>query len=101
SGRRSRRRRIPPPRRIALFPPDPATGVGVARRLDRCAFLCHNTHRSAPWLNRTFIWLSPKLCRQGVRLLEGTARRIQGRREDESSPRVWTYVSPLAGAGAV
>src|ERR1700736_6310830 len=80
SGRRPRHRRIQPTLRIALFLSIRATLVGAARRLDQSAFLCHNTHRFAPGLNRTFIWLSPKVRAEGVKLPEGSTDRIQGRR---------------------
>src|SRR6202035_801 len=48
--------------------------ANVARCLDQSAFLCHNTHRFALGLNRTFIWLSPKFRRKGsnCRKVDGT-----------------------------
>src|ERR1700694_4904342 len=67
---------------MPIGPVRPASprATGGAQCRDSSAFLSPNTPRFALRLNRTLIWLSPKFRSEGVKLLEGSKDRIQGRR---------------------
>src|SRR5207244_12771092 len=81
--------------RIAPVPPVLATGVGAARHLDLFALLCHNTQRSTPRFNQTFIWLSPKRS-PAPPACRGDSN--QGRRNHEVTFRARTFDGPVASA---